>query len=738
MNSPLTNVPALRQDGGEDAVDLFRMLRSIWVRKWAILALSGLVASATSFWISSRPPVYEARATLLIEEGENNVVQIKDVYQQSQGVEYMQTQFELLRSRMLAERVVRKLQLQNLQRFMPTPPPPKPWYKFDLSSLKPPGLNPTPPKPWTMPPEEDRIQDLTDQVAGNVKIQQIGDSNLVALTYRDDSAKLAATIANTYLEEYIDSFFDSKLQTTMKANSWMQGRLDTLKQNLKSSEDRLQAFREREKFVDVQGVTTKLSAQQISSISTTYQQSRQRRQDLEATEKELERLKGHSVDELLTIPSLANHESIRRLKQVESDAQRNLSELSKRYGPKHPKIAEAKAQASSARSALESEVRNVEYSIGREYRQALDAENASKSQFDATNLDLQDTNRKEFQLKDLEREVETNSQFYDRFFNRLKETDEIGVFEAPPGRIIDTAQEGSEVGLNIRESAMMAFMVTLALACGLAILLDTLENTLKSPSEVEERLGVPILGTLPLMKGGKAGEFEEYWQNSKSEFAEAIRTIRTGVVLSGLDKPARIIVVTSSVPGEGKSTLTLNLAAAFGQMERTLVVGADLRRPSLARRCNLPAKHPGLSNFVAGSAELDECIAQFGESNLSVMPAGIIPSNPLEMLSSRRFRDALETLKNRFDRIVIDSAPVAAVSDALMLASYADALIFVIKADATAASLAKKSIGQLENANAMLTGVVLNHFDPKRLTKYYESYNYRYGGGYYNSVDSHG
>jgi len=336
--------------------------------------------------------------------------------------------------------------------------------------------------------------------------------------------------------------------------------------------------------------------------------------------------------------------------------------------------------------------------------------------------------------------VDTNTQIYNVFFTRIKETSDGGLFEAPPARIIDLSMGGAKVGPDIAKAVMVGFGLTLVVACGLAILLDTLDNTIKIPGEVEEKLHMPMLGTLPVLKETSEGEFEEYWQNSKSEFAEAIRTIRTGVVLSGLDKPAQLIVVTSSVPGEGKSTLALNLAASFAQMEKTLVIGGDLRRPSLARKCKLSGKHPGLSNYVAGSATLEECMVEFGESHLFVMPAGMIPSNPLELLSSRKFRDTLELLKTRFDRIVIDSAPVAAVSDALMLASYADALIFVVKADDTAATLIKKSIMELENAGDTMTGVVLNHFDPSKTVKYYGNYRYssRYGSNYYNTTDTHG
>ena len=203
-----------------------------------------------------------------------------------------------------------------------------------------------------------------------------------------------------------------------------------------------------------------------------------------------------------------------------------------------------------------------------------------------------------------------------------------------------------------------------------------------------------------------------------------MRTLRTGVVLSNLDKPAKIIVVTSTVQGEGKSTVALNLGAALAQMENTLVIGADLRRPSIAQRSGLAVNRPGLTHFVSGAASLDDCIQHLPALNLYVMPAGIVPPNPLEMIASKKFAQALQILKERFDRIVIDTAPVYAVSDALILASNADSVIYVVRADSTSASQVQKGIASILASNEPLTGVVLNQFDVKKAGSGYYQYGY--------------
>jgi capsular exopolysaccharide synthesis family protein len=288
---------------------------------------------------------------------------------------------------------------------------------------------------------------------------------------------------------------------------------------------------------------------------------------------------------------------------------------------------------------------------------------------------------------------------------------------------------------NKRLSVTLAFILGIMLGCGIAILLDILDNTVKNPDDVEEKLGAPLLGTLPKMKSNKKGEFEQFWQKPQGQFAEALRTVRTGVVLSSLDNPAKVILVTSTIPGEGKSTVALNLGAALAQMENTLVIGADLRRPSLAKKCDLTPNHPGLTHFVAGTAKLEDCIEHLPELNLYVMPAGIIPPNPLEMISSKKFVQALKFLRERFDRIVIDSAPVQAVSDALMLASNADSVIYVVKADSTSATQAQKGIASVVASNEPLTGVVLNMFDAKK-ARGYSGYKYHQYNDYYESNET--
>lgn len=743
MNSPLSSI-FLEESSAGSPLDIRQLLLSVYRYKWIIIALGLVAALSAAFYAHTLVPIYQARATLLIDTEEANVVSIQDVYSTGyKGYEYRQTQYELLRSRNLAERVVRKLELHKDPKYAGSPAGGNSGKKetksgLDLSFLKPAAFSKpaAPPRPELTAEEKEArlISSLTSMVAGGISVSPVNESNLVALTFQSPDPEFAAQVVNTLADQYIESYLDARLSATRKASEWLTVRLADLKENLKQSEQRLQAYREQEKLVDLQGITT-LGAQQIGELNQKYSEAREKRLTAENIKREVERLGNASTEEYLTIPAVQRHELISELKRVESEAQRKVSELGKRYGVKHPTMIAANSDLKSARDELASEVKKVIAGIAKEYQLALSAEESLRAQLEDSKADLRAINRKEFEFQELQREVDTNRQLYDMFFTRMKETNQTGGFEKANARVIDQALVPSApVSPNRRMIILTGLMGGLILGAGIAALLGLLDNTVKTPDEVKTKLRATLVGAIPLQKVNESGQMEAYWQNHQSQFAEAVRTVRTAVVLSGLDNPVKTIVITSSIPGEGKSSISLNLGAAFAHMEKTLVIGADLRRPTLAAKCDLSPKHPGLSNYVAGSAELDECIAQFGEQSLYVMPAGLIPSNPLEMLSSRKFTEALKVLGERFDRIIIDSAPLQAVSDALILSTYADSVIYVVKADSTSASVARRGLERLAAVNAPVAGVILNEFNIEKASKFYGAENYAYGG-YYQADD---
>ncbi|TDG12896.1 polysaccharide biosynthesis tyrosine autokinase [Seongchinamella unica] len=718
----------------DDFIDLGRLLHAVLRYKWGILGLAFAMTLITGLWVYTLEPVYRASASVVLESQESNVVNVEKVYSMGyRDYDYYQTQFEILRSRHLAERVVRKLQLHKHPFFAADEEDAQEsGFGSSLTSLLPAREQAPPVQLTAAEKEEQAIQGVTGYVAGGLDVQPVDYSYLAYLSFESTDPKLAATIVNAVAQEFIDADLEVRLSGTLQATDWLSSRMDDLKRKLHESEQALQAFRESEGLVEVEGETS-LGSNELRSLAQRLEEARKARIEAQNIKEDVQGMSNASTEELMTVPAVLQHQVIRDIKKDQSAAERKVAELGKRYGPKHPKMIAARSDLAAANSDLAREVRKVVSGINREYEVALRNEQQLQATWETRKSEVQDFNRTEFRLRELQREVNTNRELYDIFFTRMKTVSETGGFEKPHARLVDRALvPTAPIKPNKRLSVTLAFVLGVMLGCGVAILLDMLDNTIKRPEEVEEKLHAPLLGALPLQQHGKAGFFEHVWERPQSQYAESIRTLRTSIFLSSPDRPLKVLVVTSTVPGEGKSTTALNLASAMGQMENVLVIGADMRRPSLAGKCGLDPNHKGLSHYVSGVAELDECIERLDELGVSVMPAGVIPPNPLELISSRRFVDALEQLKQRFDRIILDSAPVMAVSDGLVLASYADSVVYLVKADATPATQAQRGVASVIGSNEPLAGVVLTQFDARKASRYYGSGHDPYGDYYQN------
>ena len=285
---------------------------------------------------------------------------------------------------------------------------------------------------------------------------------------------------------------------------------------------------------------------------------------------------------------------------------------------------------------------------------------------------------------------------------------------------------------NKRKIVLVAALLALLVGAMASVLMDRLDNTIKGGEDAELRLKQPLLAALPEVLGlDRTRMARLFLDDAHSHYAEAVRTARTGVLLSNLDVTNKILLVTSSLPGEGKTTVAINLALAHAQTKRTLLIDCDMRRSQVSRSLGLPAGAKGLTNLVAGNSPVAECVFGVKDSRLLVMPVGDLPPNPLELLLSQRFAAMLEQLSAQFEMVILDSPPVEMVSEALVLAPLATSTTFVVKAMSTPAPLVRKSLARLQRAGAKIVGVVVNQLDFKRARLYYGEYgasSYQYGG----------
>jgi len=704
----------------KDTIDLKGYWHIIYINIFGLLGFAFVTSSIAILIIFSLTPIYQGTATLLIEANEAKIVSIEEVYKLGAGrSEYNNTQYEILKSRELAEKIIQSnLELYTNYYQKKGEDVPEKWIAYVFKSRREPTL-------------DNMIVDFL----GSVVITPVRSTQLVKIGFLSSDPKLAALMANELARVYIENNLEGRLQMTKQATGWLTERIVGLKQNLVDSEQKLQSYKETEGLVDIEGVKT-LIGNELAEAAKKLAQARQERTQAENIASQVSNLPDHSIATLSTVPAVLRHNLVQLFKQQEASAEQKLTELSKRYGDKHPKIIAAKSDLDVARQNTADQILKVVEGINKEYEVAKATEDALDEQMKMLKDKAQDINRKEYRLDELTREVTANQQLYDTFFNRIKETTESADMQSANARVVDFAVPPI-APVQPKRALLSAVAISVSLFVGLVLVYfkEMLDSTVKSRDDVTWKLHTQLLGVLPLLRNRQKVSDNlsiEFLNQGSSGFSESIRTIRTGVVLSALDNPHKILVITSSIPSEGKTTLSSNLAASFGQLGKTLLIDADMRRPSIAKNFGIPLSSPGLSNLVAQSAEPKACIHRVESASIDVIPAGMVPPNPLELLSSKRFAAVLAGLEKHYDRIIIDTAPCQVVSDAFILATYASSVIYVVKADSTNIKAVKAGISRMREMKAPITGIVLNQVDVEKNSK--DGYGYgHYYGGYYDS-----
>jgi len=693
--------------------------------KWRLLSLVIIVGLFAALITFSMEPVYRASSSLLIESSAAKFIQIKDVYGSSESSmgygQYYQTQVQILKSRVLAEDVVSRLKLVTHPEFDPMKTSERTRY-FNWKKWL----------PWQKKEKKTELSDdakrrsVINNFMGSTSIKPVRNSQIIEVSFDSRDPALAALIVNTITEAYMESILQARLEMMKKASSWLMGRLEGLQKKVGDSERLLQEYRDNEGIVEMTG-TGSIAESQLQDITNRLAAARAKSAELEHLYNEIKN-SNKTIKELSLHPDVLSKPLVQQLKVSEVSAERKLSELSKRYGYKHPKMIAAKSDLKAVQEKLSKEINNAINGIGKEYQISKANEQQLNNEFEILKKSLQQANRKGFTLKSLEREAQANQQLYELFLTRFKETSVAGNMDAGNARVVDPAiVPTSPVKPEKNKIIMLAMLLALFAGIVVIYLLEILDNTIKTSEEAEEKLGLPVLGMVPLLNKKLSGKnnnvalFTE--DNIGTAFAESIRTIRTGVVLSDIDTCHKIILVTSSLPQEGKTTIASNLAVSLGKMERVLLIDADMRSPSIGAEYGFPYNTPGLSELIAGTVEANLCI-QRGLHKHDLLLAGIMPPNPLELLSSKRFDTLLKKLSENYDRIIIDSAPIQAVSDSLVLSQKVSAVVYVVHTDETPLPQITTGIKRFREVNAPLAGIVLN--------KMVMSKDMYYGGYYYS------
>ena len=696
-------------------IDWKVLWRSVWKRRWLLGLVTLLAVAAAVVYAYSIQPVFRSTTTLLIESSQAKISSIAEVYGgATQDREYYQTQVEILRSLDVARRTVIATKLWDEPEFDPRQPNLSLIARVKAMVLGAPEV-----LPWT---PERLADEATGRYLSALTIEPVRLSQLVKISFEARDRELAAKIADATAVAFIEADRDSRMKLNLSATGMLQDRLIALREKLLQSEQDLQKYRESAGLVSVSG-SQGVAGQTLSDINQRLVSARVRRTELESAYQQAARVTNGDYSSVSAVVSQSGLSEARNRVAI---ASMQVEELTRNAGEQNPKVIEARAALALAQRQLQTQSRSVVAALNGEVQAARDTERALQGALASARTTVQGVNRQEFQLGVLEREVQTNKQLYEMFLSRTKETSISSNLQGAVARIVDPAvPAGAPARPNRPQIVLAALLVTLGAGAIASIVRDRFANTMQDSHEAENRLHHPVLATLPEVRPSeREGMSRSYLDDPKSEHAHAIRNARTNMLLSKFVVAHKVILVTSALSGEGKTTFCSNLALAHAQTKRTLLIDCDLRNPQIGPRLGLPADAKGISNLVAGTADLKDCVHAISGSSLLVMPAGDVPGHPEEFLLSPPFRDALKSLANRVDIVLVDSPPVAACSDALIIAQQANDTIFVVKARDTPHLLAQRGLERLQRAGASILGLVLTNVDETVGRRYGSQYEY--------------
>lgn len=722
-----------------EQIDIRDYLRVILKRRWAVITVFTVVVVSVIIHAFTAMPVYKATSRLIIDKENPNVMSIQEVMAvDASGTDYYQTQYKIVESRNVARAVIKRLNLAESEEFVPNP------RNSLLGSLKHSAKKTTTAIKKVSAAlfrthrnsdsqslkEHDPDYRLVSVFIDRIKVEPIRNSRLVDVSFEAKDPVLAARIANTLAQAYIEKNLETKLKAVKGAVRWLHNRIETEREKVEKSEQSLLAYKEKHNIVtDFTSDVEKITAQKLAQLNTQVVEAESVRVEAETRYKQALALEG-TPDMLDSIPEVLKNELIQQIKSMEVELYKRISELSKKYGQKHPQMVAIQAELKTLQKRKTYEVKRVVNSLRNEYRVAQARERSLKAALAKQKKESLDLNQKAIEYGVLQREVESARQMYQLLINRFKETSLTEDMKTGNIRILDRAEvPKSPVRPRKQRNVLLAVIFGLIGGLGLTFFLEYLDNTIKDPEDIKRYLNIPYLGPVPVFATGDnpdegAASEMVVLDLPKSTASEAYRGIRTSILFSSAESEPQVIMVSSAGPQEGKTVTSSNLAITMAQSgSKVVLLDCDMRRPKLNKLFGI-SRNRGMTNLLVEKADLKPMIFNTSIPNLQVIPSGPIPPNPSEILGSNRMAELIKVLRKNYTRIVIDTPPITAVTDAAVLAKLVDGVVMVIRANSTVRDVAKNGLNQLKNVGAHLLGVVLNGVDMGRGSYYYYQYYY--------------
>lgn len=728
IKGPHTVYPYFNQQ--QDSI--LHYLQILKKRKWAVLATFTIVFTLSVIGILNATRLYQATSKVAIFPENPNVLGFKDAETSNPDFDYeatLETQAAILRSDALAMKVIEAMHLDQDPNFTGAKRPQAPAEESIRVS--------------SMQPDPAKAAGLLGAFRGGLSIQLIPSSRLVQISYTHTDPRLAAEIVNGLVRTFIEENFRTKYESVTQTSEWLSTELADLQLKVETSEEKLVRYQKDHSILGVDEkqniVTAKLN--ELNNELTVAQTDRIQKEsnyrlavagDPSAFAKTSREGTGSMQD---------------KLREKEADLNTQYAQATTQFGSGYPKVVELNNQLKQVRTEIAAEETRMQHVIRDEYLAAVQRENLLTTAFEQQKQEANQLNESAIEYSVLKRDAESNRELYQDLQQRLKEAGVSAGLRSSNIRVVDIARTPTQpISPNVQRSLMLGILLGLGLGIGLALVLESFDSTVRNLEELSAISTLPALGSIPLQLSSNgylrkrlktmSNETEKSeslalvtYARPRSEAAEAYRALRTSILLSSFGAPPKVILVTSALPQEGKTTISANSALVLAQRgSRVLLIDADLRRPSIDKLFGFRSRG-GLSTLISGVDKIEDVVVpSIQVPNLWILPAGPIPPQPVELLGSSVMRDHITRWRDEFDHIIIDTPPCLSVTDAVVLSPEADRVILVARAGKTSKPALRRASDLLLQVNARVMGIVLNALDLHS------------GGGYYythGSPDAH-
>ncbi|OAI23613.1 hypothetical protein A1351_19590 [Methylosinus sp. R-45379] len=736
ISKALTQV---NSDGGEsDAIDL-RQLQDFFWRRWKVVVATAIVVMAVAFLaLLMVTPRFTATAQILLEPRKEKIFGAEQILPElNLETSNVDSQVSVIQSINLLRRVVEKEKLTQDKEFGASQKLGLFGFLTGLFSSSEPAGKVEPQGGDQIPPE---VLASIQRLRNALEVQRVNRTFVLSISVNSEDPAKAVRLTNAVADAFVVDRLDARYDAAKRASSWLTERMESLRDTLRQSEEAVADFRKEHNLVTTNAdAKVTVSEQQLSELNgkliTARAETAEKRAKYEQVAQVMQ--KGGNLQ---AIPDVVRSTVIADLRKQQAEVARKEADLSTRYDVQHPMLINTRAERRDIERSIAAEVQRIltnlknDYDVAKSREESLDA--SLKQVTGETGID----GGVGVRLRELERINAANKTLFENFLSRAKITQEQSTFEENEARVISPAIRPGAPSFPKKGLVLsLAGVVGLLIGIGGAVALDMLNSGFLSSREIEEKLGTPVLASLPLLSAkdrevdGKTLEPARYViAKPLSRYAESIRNIRVGIQMADVDNPAKVILVTSSFPSEGKSTLAQSLAwSAVKAGMRVMLIDGDLRHPSISKQFGAEAK-PGLVDFLTSAVPLEQAVIRLDD--LTVLPAGSKSQNPPDLLGSERMRQLSEKLRDLFDYIVVDSPPVGPVIDAKVLASLADKVVFSVRWRMTPRETVAEHI-QYFMQHHKLAGAALSLVDESQAPRYgaYSQYYGKYYKKYYQN-----